>query len=421
MTYDESLVFVGLYSYRSYTHMPPTRHVLHPAVCPDLVQRLFAPLKKAVPDARFHSRADYRRRTLDAASIIIALVFMQMRRLSSLRALVDALDASSRIRSVLGLAPIRRSTLADALSGRQKKRPDKNLLDFVERLFNATARDATRRLGNTRSTVSAFLAVDGTVFSATAKMIFARFDRQRNALKAHVAFAVTDYVPKFITLTKAITAESGELRKKIREGRTYILDRGYVGFDLFRAIKNRRARFITRSKKGMICVAVKQIDISDEDRRRGILRDEIVHVDDKKLRLRRVAFRADDGRCFEYLTNHFDLTALEIADLYKSRWAVETFFKFLKHSLVTRHLISRTLIGFHIQLYAAAIAYLLFAIEFGPNKNGRPPVSLSQMRRLADRLLEEIIIASLRFHPPHDPQQAPSRDPTAIHRAHHPT
>lgn len=391
--------------------MPLTRSVLHSGATPAFVQRLFAPLKRAIPDARFRTRADYRRRTLDAASILVALVFQQLRRLESLRALVDALDASPRLRDGLGIAPIKRSTLSDALSARLRtKRPDSKLLDFAQELFHSVARQAASSLDRAKNAASAFLAVDGSVFSATAKMVFARFDEHRNALKAHVAFRIDQYVPSFITLTKATACEKKELRKKIRRGRTYILDRGYVGFDLFRAIKKRRAFFVTRMKKGINCVVARAFDIPNEQRRQGVLRDELVHLDDGKLRLRRVVYRAQDGRVFEYLTNHFTLTPLEIADLYKSRWAVETFFKFLKHSLVTRHLISRTLVGFHIQLLAAAIAYLLLAIHFGPSRDGRPPVSLSQMRRLADRLYEEIILAASVTKTRHALQQAPPGD-----------
>lgn len=388
--------------------MPLTRSVLHSAATPALVQRLFAPLQRAIPDARFRTQPDHRRRSLDAAAIVVALVFLQMRRLASLRALVDALDLSTRVRAVLGLPPIRRSTLSDALSGRlRKKNPDSRLLDFTQSLFHTVARQAALALGTASRTASAFLAVDGTVFTATAKMMFARFDQSRNALKAHVGFAIGHYVPAFLTLTKATTCEKRELRKKIHRGRTYIVDRGYVGFELFRAIKKRRAYFVTRMKQGISAVVARALDVTPAERRQGVQADDIVHLDGGSLRLRRVLYQAPDGRVFEYLTNHFSLTPLEIADLYKSRWAVETFFKFLKHCLVTRHLISRTLAGFHIQLLAAAIAYLLLAIHFGPHPDGRPPVSLSQMRRLADLVIEEIILATAATIPRLATQQTP--------------
>ena len=394
--------------------MALNRSVLHPRSTPELVRRIFAPLKGAIIDARFSTKPDHRRRTLDAASIIVALVFSQMRRLASLRALVEALDGNSRVRAVLNLSVIKRSTLSDALSGRlRKKRPDTRLLDFTQALFRIVAQQATAALGDSKRTADAFLAVDGTVFSATAKMMFARFDSKRNALKAHVAFSVRDYVPSFVTLTKAIACEKKELRKKIKRGRTYILDRGYVGFDLFRAIKSRKAKFITRMKRKMKFEVDRVLDVPADQKSQGVLRDEMVRLDGGSLRLRLVVYRADDGRVFRYLTSHYGLTALEIADLYKNRWAVETFFKFIKHSLVTRHLMSRTIVGFHIQLLTAIIAYLLFAIYFGPNPDGRPPVRLSQLRQLADRLYEEIILASeaLIQKRGHDPQQAPSRDP----------
>src|SRR5690606_13185867 len=184
-------------------------------------------------------------------------------------------------------APIRRSTLSDALSGRlRKKRPDSRLLDFALEVFHSVARQAALSLGKAKSTAAAFVAVDGTVFSATAKMVFARFDEQRNAFKAHVALTIAEYVPSFITLTKATACEKKELRKKIRRGRTYIIDRGYVSFDLFHAIKNRRASFVTRMKQGINCAVARAFDIPRDQLRQGVLRDELVHIDNGKLRLR---------------------------------------------------------------------------------------------------------------------------------------
>ncbi len=388
--------------------MALTRSVLHSDATPNLVQRLFDPLVRAFTDARFRTKPNHRRRRLGAESIVVALVFSQMRRLESLRAIAEAFSDTSRVRSVLGLSVVRRSTLSDALSGRLRKDPsDSRLLSFTQALFQTVTRHAASSLGQAKDATTALLAVDGSVFNATAKMLFARFDSERNALKAHVAFNIAEYVPAFITLTKATGCEKKELRKQIRRGRTYILDRGYVGFELFRAIKQRRAWFVTRMKRGINLEVVKSFAVSAAETQMGVLQDEMVHLDGGKLRLRRVVYRAADGRVFEYLTNHFTLTPIEIADLYKSRWAVETFFKFIKHCLVTRHLISRTLVGFHIQLLAAAIAYLLFAIHFGPAPNGRPPVTLSKMRQLADQMYEEIVLASAAMNHGQQRQQAP--------------
>lgn len=362
-------------------------HILNPRIAPAEVQRLFQPLRSAIPQARFTHKPDHRRRVLDSASIIIALVFFQMRKLESLRALVDALEAVPAIRRVLGIAAVRRSTLSDALSSRLRETPDTRLRDFCQALFQSVVFQATRHLGRKRSVARAFLAVDGTVFSATAKMLFARFDNDHNAVKAHVAFDIQNSLPRFLTLTTATDSERDQLTKQLRRGITYILDRGYLAFELFHAIIDKRAYFVTRLKDRVQVEVDRVLDVPKEEKDLGVLRHEIVLLDHGKLRLHRVVFRAEDGRIFEYITNHANLSALEIADLYKSRWAVETFFKFLKYSLSTKHFISRTMLGFHIQLLAAAITYLLFAIQFGPHPNGRQPVTISQMRRLVDQLV----------------------------------
>lgn len=161
-------------------------------------------------DVRFHTKPDHRRRTLDAASLIVALVFSQMRRLESLRAIAEALGDTSRVRSVLGLSVVRRSTLSDALWGRlRKSKPDTRLLDFTQALFHTIARHAGVSLGKAKNTATALLAVDGTVFNATAKMLFARFDSTRNALKAHVAFNIADYVPTLGRTTRYMRCGRG--------------------------------------------------------------------------------------------------------------------------------------------------------------------------------------------------------------------
>lgn len=373
--------------------MVPVPHLLTPRIAPPLVQRLFDPLRKAIPHARFTHKPDHRKRVLDGASIILALVYFQMRALASLRSLIDALEAVPAVRRVLGIASVRRSTLSDALSSRLRKNPDCRLRDFCQALFQSLVYQSCRSLGPSRSVARAFLAVDGTVFSATAKMIFAHFDKDHNAVKAHVGFDIQNSVPRFLTLTTAKDSERDQLLKQVRRGLTYLLDRGYLAFDLFHAIIEKRAYFVTRLKDRVQVEVERALDVPQQERDLGVLRHEIVLLDRGKLRLHRVVFRAEDGRVFDYLTNHAELTALEIADLYKSRWAVETFFKFLKYSLSTKHFISRTLIGFHIQLLAAAITYLLFAIQFGPHPNGRPPVTISQMRRLVDQVIEAVIRA----------------------------
>jgi len=145
--------------------MAPTSNILDPRFAPPILRRLFAPLRDAIPNARFAHRPDHRRRVLDAASIAVSLVFFQMRKLSSLRALVDALESVPAVRRALGVGPVRRSTMSDALTGRQKKAPDARLLDFFQGLFRSVSLNATRTLERTRSTTRAFLAVDGTVFT----------------------------------------------------------------------------------------------------------------------------------------------------------------------------------------------------------------------------------------------------------------
>lgn len=373
--------------------MAPTSNILDQRFAPPILRRLFAPLRDAIPSARFTHRPDHRRRVLDAASIAVSLVFFQMRKLSSLRALVDALESVPAVQRALGVGPVRRSTMSDALTGRQKKAPDSRLLDFFQGLFRSVSLNATRTLERTRNTTRAFLAVDGTVFTATAKMLFAQFDSENNAVKGHVALDIKNCLPRFITLTTAKVSERAELAKQLRRGTTYILDRGYLAFDLFHAIKDSRAYFVTRLKDRIKVDVEQQLPVPEDERALGVLRHEVVLLQSGNLRLRRVVYRAVDGRVFEYLTNHTALSALEVADLYKSRWAVESFFKFLKHSLSTLHLISRTMAGFHIQLLSAAIAYLLLAIQFGPHPSGRAPVTLSRMRCLVDQMLAEMVQA----------------------------
>lgn len=381
--------------------MPLPARALSLTRSPSLVQRLFAPLAAVVPSARFQNKPDKRRRVLDATSIVVSLVLLHVRRLASMRALIDLLDELPALGKTLGLAPLKRSTISDALTGSQKNRPDSSLRDFVHDVFRSLVQEVYRRNHRGPGHLKAFVAVDGSVFNATAKMVWCFFDANRNALKAHVGFDILAGIPRFIRLTCARTGERAQMLPEIRRGVTYVLDRGYVALRLFRTIAEKRAYWVTRLKDGMTYEVLERRTVTAEDRRRGILSDDVIRLGaEAPIRARLVTFLAPNGRPFQFITNLYELTPFEIAELYRQRWSVETFFKFLKHAMTTRHLIARTLYGIHIQLLTAAITYLLLVLFLAPaRKPGDPPVTLSQMRRLADRLIATIVTkASPHFH-----------------------
>jgi hypothetical protein len=225
-------------------------------------------------------------------------------------------------------------------------------------------------------------ALDSTTIDLCLSLFpWARFRSTKAAIKLHTLLDVRGPIPTMITISEGKQADVQLLDALLPEaGAFYVLDRGYVDFARLYRFVLASAFFVTRTKAG---VQLNRLESRPVDRSGGLRSDHVVwlrtpqsaaHYPD---RLRRVSYRdPEDGKVLIFLTNNFDLPALLIAQLYKLRWRVELFFKWIKQNLRIKHFYGTSETAVKTQVWIAVCVYVLVAIirkELGLD------LSLSQM------------------------------------------
>ena len=228
--------------------------------------------------------------------------------------------------------------------------------------------------------------VDGTLINALPKMTWALWRNQYNAIKAHTQFDIEKYVPIKITITQGNASEIEVLANNLEPGRIYVKDRGYVSFSLFTQILEAGSSFICRLKEKSGYECLQDYELTPDALAAGIVFDKKVRLGCRERVRRQLAvpvrliaikctpnkkrFRNSrggpaQGEILLIATDIFDLEAEVIGLIFKHRWAVEVFFRFFKHVLGCRHLLSYNHNGIELQTYAAIIACMLIALWTG--------------------------------------------------------
>jgi hypothetical protein len=286
------------------------------------------------------------------------------------------------------------STLADANSSR----------DW--RIYHDLAQSLIARARRLYANESFGVELEQTVYALDSTTIdlclslfpWARFRSTKAAIKLHTLLDLRGPIPTMISISEGKRADVGILDELILEpGAFYVMDRGYVDFErLFRFVLA-GAFFVTRAKAGL---QLNRLESRPVDERTGVRSDQVVWLTLSKSiehypdRFRRVSYRDPaSGKALVFLTNNFDLPALTIAQLYKSRWRVELFFKWVKQNLRIKHFFGTTENAVKTQVWIAICVYVLVAIL---RKELRLEVSLSQILQiLSVNVFEQMPLAEL--------------------------
>jgi hypothetical protein len=289
---------------------------------------------------------------------------------------------------------IAHSTLADA----NRERDWRIYADLAQRLIARARRlYAQEPLGiELEQTV---YALDSTTIDLCLSLFpWARFRSTKAAVKLHTLLDVRGPIPTMIAISEGKQADVRVLDELIPEpGAFYVMDRGYLDFARLYRFVLTGAFFVTRTKAG---VQLNRLESRPVDRSTGIRSDHIVwlrslqsatHYPD---RLRRVTFRdPEDGKVLVFLTNNFDLPAEVIAHLYKLRWRVELFFKWIKQNLRIKHFFGTSDNAVKTQVWIAVCVYVLVAII---RKELQLDLSLSQILQvLSVNAFEQAPLAQL--------------------------
>jgi len=229
-------------------------------------------------------------------------------------------------------------------------------------------------------------AVDGTVIKALPKMTWALWKHDQNAVKAHAHFDIQKHVPVKITITHANGNEKTVLAENLDPGRIYVTDRGYAHYGLLQTILDIQSSFVCRIRDNAVYEILQEHQLNEDALAAGIISDQKVRLGGcpktkKQLSkpVRVVAIKCtphhkrtktgrggpEQGEYLLVVTDRFDLEADVIALIYQHRWSIEIFFRFLKHVLGCRHLLSYCQNGIELQTYAAIIACMLISLWTG--------------------------------------------------------
>lgn len=293
---------------------------------------------------------------------LLALMFGQLSNRESLRDLIVALEAhqSKCFHLGLGRKPIAKTTLATANQNRDYRIFEEFAFYMMEQARRNRAADIFKLGGKVYAFDSTTIPLCLSVFW------WAKFRKKKGGVKVHVLYDLEAQVPAFYHITTASVHDSKAMPEIPYEtGAYYIFDRGYNNFkELFR-IQRMESFFVVRAKTNLQYKCVKwkrrmpKNILSDAEIELTVYNSRKDYPDN--LRLVRY-YDEKQGREFMFLTNAMDLTAQQIADLYKNRWQIELFFKWLKQHLKIKKFWGTTKNAVRIQIAAAITAYCLVAI-----------------------------------------------------------
>ena len=308
-------------------------------------------------------RGDFNVRTFSCLDQFLCMAFAQLTYRESLRDIEACLCAQPTKLYHLGIrGKVSRSALADANEAR-----DWHIYyEFAQALIGIARRlYAKQSIGIDLS--ETVYALDSTTIDLCLSLFpWAEFRATKAAVKLHTLLDLRGAIPTFIHISHGKLHDVNVLDLLIPEpGAYYVMDRGYLDFERLYALHQAGSFFVTRAKSNS---KFKRVLSQPVDRSTGLICDQLVELtvfysqQGYPGRLRRIRYRDPEGRPLVFLTNHLSLPALTICALYKSRWQVELFFKWIKQHLRIKRFLGISENAVKTQVWIAVAVYVLVAI-----------------------------------------------------------
>jgi hypothetical protein len=332
-------------------------------------QMVFAQLMDFLPRHDFNAcvrryRGNARVRDFSCRDQFLTMAFAQLTYRESLRDIETCLRALGPKLYHAGFrSKVSRSTLANA----NQRRDWRIWADFAQVLIGH-ARALYAQDDFAVSLKHAAYALDSTTIDLCLALFpWARFRRRKGAVKLHTLIDLRGNIPCFIRITHGKTHDVAVLdHMPIEPGAFYMMDRGYIDFGRLHAFTRQMAFFVTRAKKNIDCYRRESRAV---DKSTGLRSDQTIVLQGPKTSqlypdaLRRVAYYdSEHERRLVFLTNNFELPALTIAQLYRCRWQVELFFKWIKQNLRIKTFYGHSVNAVKTQVWIAVSVYVLVAI-----------------------------------------------------------
>jgi hypothetical protein len=306
---------------------------------------------------------DHRIRDFSCANQFRCMAFAQLTYRESLRDIVTCLRAQSTKLYHLGIrGSVAKSTLADANEARDWR----IYAEFAQHLIRIARRlYVDEPFGvDLKNTV---YALDSTTIDLCLAMFpWAPFRSTKAAIKLHTLIDLRGNIPSFIQISGGKLHDVNVLDELLPElGAFYVMDRGYVDFERLHRLHLAGAFFVTRAKSNL---KAKRRYSHAVDRSTGLICDQTITLTVFYSKsgypdvLRRIRFKTDEGKTLVFLTNNFALPALTITELYRCRWQVELFFKWIKQHLRIKSFFGTSENAVKTQVWIAVSVYVLVAI-----------------------------------------------------------
>jgi len=330
---------------------------------------IFAQVMDFMPLPTFHRcvanyQGDFKVRRFSCLDQFLCMAFAQITYRESLRDIEACLRSQSKKLYHMGIrGKVSRSTLADANEQR-----DWRIYAELAQTLIATARDLYSTdsfLGELEETV---YALDSTTIDLCLSVFpWATFRKTKAAIKLHTLLDLRGNIPTFIHISDGKLHDVNVLDVlPLEAGAFYIMDRGYLDFGRLYSFTHAAAFFVTRSKSN---TKFRRLYSHPIDKSTGLICDQTIVLTgvtaqkDYPEKLRRVKFRdAETNKTLVFLSNNFTLPALTIAQLYRSRWQVELFFKWIKQHLRIKNFFGTSENAVKAQIWMAVSVYVLVAI-----------------------------------------------------------
>jgi hypothetical protein len=359
---------------------------------------VFHDLLKHVPWGDFERlvdehKSDHRVRRLSTKSQFIALLYAQLAGASTLRETVTGLESHSSRLYHLGAKPACRSTLADANAAR----PAEVFCELFKLMLKRTRRGLRRKI------TEATYLIDATALPLCGLSGgWAHFSTIATGAKLHVIYDPDADQPIYAALTPAkvndITAAHD---MPVEPGATYVFDLGYYDYAWWAKLDAAGCRVVTRFKANTPLTLIKEQAVAESG---NVISDRIGLLPARQAKsrknpmadpVRELCVRIETGKVLRILSNDLDAPAQDIADLYKRRWAIELFFRWIKQSLKIAHFLGISENAVRIQITVALIAFLLLRMAQATQTIVQSPLAFLRLvranlmhKKRIDRLLE---------------------------------
>ncbi len=315
---------------------------------------------------------------LDFEQQLNALILFHLDEHVSGSHLLQVLEEDSLAREIVGIPQgIPKSTFFEAINTRG--------LEQLAYLFGNLYKDAATVLPKDHIKLGELVGIDGSLIDATLSMSWADYRKNDRKAKVHLAFDLNRSIPRKIYLSNGKAGERSFAMEILSQGQTGIMDRGYQCHKNFDLWQDQNKYFVCRIQDKTAKTIIREDEVAPNSM---FFFDGLVllgvrgkNLSEKSVRL--VGYKID-GKTYLIVTNRFDLSADEIATIYKLRWGIEKFFAWWKRHLRVYHLIARSRYGLMVQILSGLITYLLLAIYC--HEQFREKVSIRRVRQLRTQI-----------------------------------